>query len=524
MSAAARTHELENLLRARVACIRITTDQEDEAIEAVRAAALIVDAPVQTWSLIDGILASGLADERPPEQSTDPAVAMVLWKQRLEASKPALCLCRDLGVHLADPRVLRAFRDLVAHVEVINRAADAAQGSDAPGHPRVTKRPSPSCIVLVDHRSDLPEIVRAIALEHELPAITDEQIETLARETLRRLNRGGPIEIDIRRTEWQAVLKNLRGLTRRQLEHVLASVIVPDLKLSGDDLHDLIASKRKLFQSSGVLEFVETPTSLDAVGGLGRLKTWLKERQSAFAPEAAKFGLTAPRGMLLLGVQGAGKSLCAKAVAAAWHRPLLKLDPGALYDKYVGESERRLRDTLRQAERMAPLVLWIDEIEKGFASAAAQSTDGGLSKRIFGTLLSWMQDHTAPVFLVATANDIEALPPELMRKGRFDEIFFVDLPGDEARCEIWNIHLRKRGRKPETFAIAELAAASRGFSGAEIEQAVIAALATAFAAGGDITTESLQHAIRSTKPLSVTMRERVESLRRWASERCVPAE
>ena len=226
--------------------------------------------------------------------------------------------------------------------------------------------------------------------------------------------------------------------------------------------------------------------------------------------------------MLLLGVQGAGKSLCAKAIATAWGRPLLRLDPGTLYDRYVGESERRLREALHQAEMMAPLVLWIDEIEKGFASAASQSTDGGLSQRMFGTLLTWMQDHEARVFLVATANNIDALPPELLRKGRFDQIFFVDLPGQTARKQILRIPIARRNRDPGKFDLARLSASSDGYSGAEIEQAIIAALHEAYAAKRDLTTDAIAAALAESPPLSVTMAERITALRQWAQDRCVP--
>jgi SpoVK/Ycf46/Vps4 family AAA+-type ATPase len=289
------------------------------------------------------------------------------------------------------------------------------------------------------------------------------------------------------------------------------------------DLNAVLARKRQLVSDGGALEYVESPATIDDVGGLVHLKSWLAARERSFGDDAASFGLTPPRGVLLLGVQGAGKSLCAKAIATAWGRPLLRLDPGTLYDRYVGESERRLRDALRQAEAMAPIVLWIDEIEKGFASAAAQSTDGGLSQRMFGTLLTWMQDHAAPVFLVATANNIDALPPELLRKGRFDEIFFVDLPGAEARRVIFAIHLRRRGRDPESFDLDRLAGASDGFSGAEIEQAVVSALHGAFSAGREPTTEAIEEAVRTSPPLSVTMGEKIAALRRWARDRCVPA-
>ena len=228
--------------------------------------------------------------------------------------------------------------------------------------------------------------------------------------------------------------------------------------------------------------------------------------------------------MLLLGVQGAGKSLCAKAIATAWKRPLLQLDPGSLYDRYIGESERRLREAFDQAEAMAPVVLWIDEIEKGFASAGESSNDGGLSRRMFGSLLTWMQEHTSPVFLVATANDVQSLPPELLRKGRFDEIFFVDLPAEEAREAILRTHLTRRKQDPATFDLPALTAASAGYSGAEIEQAVVSGLHTAYNGGRSLTTNDVVNALRNSPPLSVIMAERISDLRRWAADRCVSAD
>jgi SpoVK/Ycf46/Vps4 family AAA+-type ATPase len=224
-----------------------------------------------------------------------------------------------------------------------------------------------------------------------------------------------------------------------------------------------------------------------------------------------------------LGVQGAGKSLAARAVATAWQRPLVRMDVSSLYDGAAGESERRLRETLRLAEQMAPVVLWIDEIEKGF-SCSAQNNDGGLTSRLLSMLLTWMQEHTATVFLVATANDVGALPPELLRKGRFDEIFFVDLPIPEARSEIFAVHLTKRGRDPRGFNLSLLATESEGFSGAEIEQAVIAGLHTAFVENCELSNDHIVHALRTSPPLSVTMKERVDTLRTWAHRRCMPAD
>jgi SpoVK/Ycf46/Vps4 family AAA+-type ATPase len=274
----------------------------------------------------------------------------------------------------------------------------------------------------------------------------------------------------------------------------------------------------------GCLEPIIADVSPEEIGGLKNLKRWLNLRHCGFSARARQFGLDPPRGILLLGVQGCGKSLCAKVVASAWHMPLVRMDPGVLYQKFIGESEARLREALRQAESMAPAVLWIDEIEKAFASAGSDSADGGLSQRMFGTLLSWMQDHHHPIFLIATANNLAQLPPELMRKGRFDEIFFVDLPQPEQREAIFAIHLHKRGRDPTQYDLAHLAAVAEGYTGAEIEQAVIAGMYAAFAEKTECTTEQIVAAMQATQPLSVVMREHVQRLRAWAKTRCVMAD
>ena len=267
--------------------------------------------------------------------------------------------------------------------------------------------------------------------------------------------------------------------------------------LDGSDLPRIVDAKRNRLGTTGCLEPIVADVSPDEIGGLKNLKRWLNLRHGGFtSPTAREFGLDPPRGMLLLGVQGCGKSLCAKVVASAWRMPLVRMDPGVLYQKFIGESEARLREALQQAESMAPAVLWIDEIEKAFASASSDSADGGLSQRMFGTLLSWMQDHRHRVFLIATANNITQLPPELMRKGRFDEIFFVDLPGPEEREAIFSIHLRKRRRDKSKFDMAQLVAASEGFTGAEIEQAVVSGLYAAFAEKAECATEHILAAMQ----------------------------
>jgi SpoVK/Ycf46/Vps4 family AAA+-type ATPase len=280
----------------------------------------------------------------------------------------------------------------------------------------------------------------------------------------------------------------------------------------------------ELLDSDGVLELVPaTSGTLDRVAGLAGLKRWLSLRGRAVGSERAReMGLDPPRGILLTGVPGCGKSLVAKTLAVTWGRPLLLLDPARIYRKYVGESEQRLEAALRTAEAMAPTVLWIDEIEKGFATGG--DADGGVSHRLLGTFLRWMQDRPDGVFLVATADDVAALPPEFLRKGRFDEVFFVDLPGSEARRAVFEIQLKARKHDPGHFDLAALARATEGFSGAEIEAVVVGALYRAFAASTDLTTADLAAEAAAVVPLSVSRAEEVAALRAWAAERAVPAD
>jgi hypothetical protein len=490
---------LQALLIASHPCLSIVTAEEAYALELVKTTALQTGHQVVVWSATRGVSGGVFEDSEPVPNTEHPAAALYYFAHKVDV--PAVCVTLDLVAHLGDARTLRALRDVVRGFTT-----------------------NENCLVMIDHRDELPEIVAAEATRLDLDLPSEAELERIIRNTLRRMHRHRPIQVDLKRSDLQTIIRNLRGLTREQTEQIIADCVAEDRTFDAKDINSILAAKRQRLQRDRLLQFVEAPVDLSEIGGLRRLKLWLKRRRNALSDAARAFGLPAPRGLLLLGVQGAGKSLCAKAAAAAWQRPLLRLDPGTLYDRYIGESERRLRSALDQAEAMAPLVLWIDEIEKGFASAASQSTDGGLSKRMFGTLLTWMQEHEAPVFVLATANDVEALPPELLRKGRFDEIFFIDLPRAPVRRRIFEIHLARRGRDPGGFDLAALAEAARGYSGAEIEQAIVAALHTAFDESTDIDTDRVRAAIAESPPLSVTMAERVERLRAWARDRCVPAD
>ncbi|UCF34915.1 MAG: AAA family ATPase [Phycisphaerales bacterium] len=490
---------LQSLIVARHACIRLVTHDEDYALSLVREAALSQGLSLRLWSIIGGVR-DGLVAGTPPDPDTEhPAAALYCLEKQLP--EPCVMVMLDLASHLKDERTLRLLRDLIS-----------------------AARKSGATLVMIDHADSLPPVIVSEATPFIVSLPDAKELEEIVRDALRRVCQERGVKTDISRRAFRTILRNLRGLTRRRAEQIIIDCVAEDRRFDAEDINTVLSRKRQMLAGAGLLEFVETPVDLNEIGGLRRLKRWLKLRESAITDAGALYGLLAPRGVMMLGVQGAGKSLCAKAIATAWHRPLLRMDVGALYDRYVGESERRLRDALRQADAMAPIVLWIDEIEKGFASAASRSTDGGLSQRMFGALLTWMQEHEAPVFLVATANDIEALPPELLRKGRFDEIFFVDLPKRFTRRRIFEIHLKKRGRDPAACNIMALADAADGFSGAEIEQAIISAMHEAFADQAEVDTNRILQALRSSPPLSVTMAERVERLRAWAKGRCVPAD
>ncbi len=488
---------LASLLASQHPCLFIQTIEEAEALQLITDHALDTNTQLWCWSISHGLHDPTLADAVPIPDTEHPAAALY---HLIHHNQRKLAVMLDVAGHLKDERTLRHLRDLIKKSAVTG-----------------------ATVILIDH-GELPPPIRAVARPFDLSLPDEKDLEALVLETLRARNKVCPIKIDLSKSNLKTVVRNLAGLTRRQARQIIMDAICTDQRFDTSDINHILSQKRQYLQGEGLLEYVEAPTDIAEIGGMPNLKRWLAQRQNALSEDAAQFGLPPPRGVLMLGVQGAGKSLSAKAVATAWGRPLLRMDPGNLFDRFIGESERRLRDALRQAEIMAPVILWIDEIEKGFASAASQSVDGGLSKRMFGTLLTWMQEHTAPVFLIATANDIEALPPELLRKGRFDEIFFIDLPNLEARAQIFSVHLKKRKRDVKKFDLPLLAAAADGYSGAEIEQSVISALHDAFTHKKDLTTQLILDALKRSPPLSVTMAEKIAALRDWSTGRCVPAD
>ncbi|MFP4030748.1 MAG: AAA family ATPase, partial [Desulfococcaceae bacterium] len=348
------------------------------------------------------------------------------------------------------------------------------------------------------------------------------ELEQIIREEAARWTREHDgVKVVTHRSTLDRLTRALGGLPVTDARRLARNAIYNDGAITESDLPEINKAKFELLGMDGMLGFEYETESFGNVGGLRRLKQWLRQREPAFAGDPAAAGLDPPRGILLLGVQGSGKSLAAKATAGVWGVPLLRLDFGALYDKFFGESERNLRNALKTAEVMAPCVLWVDEIEKGLSLG---DNEGGTSRRVLGALLTWMADRPAPVFLVATANDISSLPPELVRKGRLDEIFFVDLPAEEIRMEIFRIHLNRRNQDPSNFDLSKMARATEGFSGAEIEAAVVAGLYSAVARKESLSTDHLLTEIANTRPLSVVMAEQVDHLRRWAEPRTVPAD
>jgi SpoVK/Ycf46/Vps4 family AAA+-type ATPase len=494
--------DIKLLIRTRHAIVTIETVEESFAARTVREAGGEMGRMVLEWSISDG-LRSSMPTAGDMIGGTDTLLGALKYMRFNDS--PHVYTLKDALRHLSDAKTERVLRDMALESTVGGRT-----------------------VFMIDPGGELPQTLQPLAVPYDLALPDQKEITQIVRQTAKELTQYGSLQVELTRHEQEQFISNLRGLTRREVAQVVADALLGKGKLSSEDIARAVEAKRARLRQTGVLDYIPPPETLPSIGGMDNLRKWLSRRADAWSSQAKTFGLDLPKGMLMLGVQGCGKSLMARFVAAEWKMPLLRLDVGALYDKYVGETERHLRTAFAVASAMAPCVLWIDEIEKAFAGAGAgpdgARTDGGLSQRMFGMLLTWMQDHKEPVFIVATANDVSALPPELMRKGRFDEIFFVDLPDGPARQDIFIIHLTKRQRDPKKFDLDGLVASSEGFSGAEIEQAVVSALYTAFAEKRDLTSKDLLEELQATRPLSVVMAEKVSTLRAWAADRCVRAD
>ena len=489
-------HDLELLIRSRYGLIHLVSDEHERARTLLRHLADRLGVALFAWSRTRGLRRVDL--EGAVYDSTEPLKAL---RHVTDAAHPAI-----YHFHGLEPELER--EPVVAeHLREAGRTLEAVDGA----------------LVLTGASLALPGPLERLAARVELPGPSPEDFRRLLERILRDLSHRRSVEVEMSRDEVSALVNHLSGLTLMEAEKILTKAIVEDGRLTARDIRHVVEAKKAIVEREGLLEYYPVEMSLTGIADLRTLKAWLAKRKAVVeAPERAEeFGLDFPRGVLLLGVPGCGKSLSAKAVAREWGLPLLKLDPSNLYNKYIGESEQNFKRAMRTAERMSPVVLWIDELEKAFATGGSE--DGGVSQRILGSFLSWMQERTGDVFVVATANAVDRLPPEFLRKGRFDEIFFVDLPDAETRAEILRIHLESREKDPGRFDLERLAGLTEGFSGAEVEEAVVSALYTAFTRGGELTEEILVGEVESTRPLSVTRAEEVARLRAWARDRTVSA-
>jgi ATP-dependent 26S proteasome regulatory subunit len=491
--------DLDILIRARYPLVSLVTWEESRLDAVLQDLATAHGKVLLSWSVTRGLRRAGGARTIPNVDGTrDPVEAL---GQIARLQDPSLVVLKDFHPYLNDPRVIRALRELAQDL-----------------------KSTFTTVILLS-----PVLAIPVELEKEIsvldvPLPTFRELYQLLREIVAVVRQGNKAVVDLSRESAEAMIKAAQGLTLSEAENAFAKAIANDGRLDASDISLVMDEKRQVIRKSGLLEYFPAETDLGAVGGMENLKAWLASRAESFGDAARRFGLPPPKGLLLLGAQGCGKSLTAKAIAASWHLPLLRLDMGRIFAGVVGSSEQNLRRAIKVVESVAPAVLWVDEIERGLSGTGGSGNlDSGVTQRVFGALLTWLQEKTSPVFVVATANRIDLLPPELLRKGRFDDLFFVDLPAAPERAEIFDIHLSRRGRDPRDFDSRALAAITSGYSGAEIEQAVIAALFLAFHARQELAQPHLAAAIAETLPLSTTMSEEISRLREWARARTRPA-
>ena len=491
--------EIETLIHARYPILYVITNEEMRVQKVLVEIAAKRQKKVFEWTYSSGIVPAGasIQSQKGRNPATkDPLAALDLVIEQIE---PAIFLFKDFHPFLTRSNfaVIRRLKDIALHL-----------------------KNSRKTIVLISPVMEIPaELDKEITVinfpppgKEDLTAVLDEAVEDL--------QGSQEVQIELDEEGRDRLLQAALGLTLGEAGNVFAKIIIKNQRLTADDVSEVFAEKQQIIRKSGLLEYYAAEEDFTSVGGLSVLKDWVNKRAVAFTAEARAFGLPAPKGVLLLGVQGCGKSLCAKAVSRLWQLPLLRFDMGRMFGSLVGSSEENVRRAIAVAESIAPAVLWVDEIDKAFTGSQSSGvTDGGTTARVFGTFLTWLSEKSAPVFVVATANDVSQLPPELLRKGRLDEIFYVDLPLDEERAEIFRIHLAKRNRNPEEFDLPALAAASKEFSGAEIEEAIISALYDAFYAKQELATAHVLATLSQTVPLARTMAEKITAQRNWATGR-----
>lgn len=478
--------KIEYLIRARYPLIYIVSHEEQRVEKALMNIAASRKKNIAFWSVTNGLeYQTGKNDNelREPFKILD-------YIEKTDFN--GLIVLRDFHPFLNDFTVVRKLKDICRKLKVSMK----------------------NVILLSPILKVPPEIEKEIAvLDYDMPGRKEIAgiIDAITQST------EGLSETTENEKEKEKIIDAALGLTALEIENVFAKSLVQTSKL---DIDVILSEKEQIIRKSGVLEFYKAEEGLNDVGGLDNLKEWLKKRTNSFSEKAREFGLPQPKGILLLGVPGCGKSLTAKAISSLWQLPLLRLDVGKVFSSLVGSSEENVRKAIKTAEAIAPSILWLDEMEKGFSGVSSSgSTDSGTTARVFGTFLTWLQEKESPVFVVATSNNVTSLPPELLRKGRFDEIFFIDLPDSKEREDIFNIHIKKRRRESTSFDLEKLAECSAGYSGAEIEQVIISALYDAFDSETDITTEMILKSISETYPLSKTMSDGIQKIKEWAKSR-----
>ncbi len=512
---------LKVLLDSSTPIVVMETVEEICAVRTVRAACAALNLATFEWSIASGLARCGGDAVLPPVElgklpphaagSGDDPNPQAMYNSR----DPAQMLGNLEGISIEAAFILK---DLHRHMEdavVIRRLRDVGQKF----------RENRRTVILTAPSITIPPELAGLVEFLDLPLPDRQRLRQIVDEVTARLARTHTLRHTLDPAGLEAMLDNLRGFTEEEAERAISTAIVGRYGLTPEIVTDVLQSKKDMLRRSDMLEFVDASNTLSGVGGLENLKRWLAQRRGTWDDQAKAFGLDPPRGVIILGIQGCGKSLCAQAIAGEWQLPLVKFDTAAVFDKYIGETEKRIGKVFKVAEGLAPCVLWIDELEKVFAGSGpdSASVDAGVSARILASFLSWMQDRKAPVFVAATCNNVSALPPELIRKGRFDELFFVDLPNQAEREQIFAIQLARRKRNPAEFNLAQIASAAKGYSGAEIEAAVQSSLYAAFASKQPLATQTILDALAQTVPLSTTRAEEIQNLRAWARSRAVPA-
>jgi ATP-dependent 26S proteasome regulatory subunit len=490
--------EIEVYIRARYPLLTIVSWEEERVEEALASLAGRLGKKLFLWSVTRGLHSWGEALQTQRRSfspgTTDPLEAL---EETLKFVDAAIFLFKDFHPYLREPTVVRKLREVTRNLKSSHKTLIFL---------------SPTMGIPLELEKDVTVV------DFPLPGLP--QLQIMLDSILEQVRDASKKDLVLEEATRERLLKAAQGLTLKEAENSFARALVLRGKLSDEELSIILTEKEQAIRKSGLLEYYRTDTSISGVGGLDNLKEYFEKRSRAFTEKARLFGLPPPKGVLLIGVQGCGKSLCAKAISRDWSLPLLRFDVGKVFASLVGSSEENIRRAISIAESVAPALLWIDEIEKAFAgTSSSHLSDAGTTSRVFGTFITWLQEKTAPVFVMATANNISILPPELLRKGRFDEIFFVDLPSQPEREEIFRIHIGKKGRDPEKFDLSRLAAESRAFSGAEIEEAIVSGLYEAFYEGKELEEEHILSAIRKTVPLSRTMMEDIQRLRDWAKDR-----